>query len=135
MKYFCSYAFTGQDLTSTVKRARLVVDTLGRGEHEVYCDRFDPVVEELEKNDDKKAIFRRALDALRESDTVVAVVASPHKSVGQLIEVGAALDQIKPIYLLEHVSAKGSSYLPEIVTKTFEWDTLDDLIAALGKIP
>jgi hypothetical protein len=117
---FCAYAFTGEDLDVVTKRMRSVVDALNQAGHSAYCNRFDPVVDEIQKRDDIKAIFER--------------VTSPNKSIGQIMEIGIAMSQSKPVYLLEHTSAAGSTYLPKIVTKSISWSTDDELIAGLKTI-
>lgn len=50
------------------------------------------------------------------------------------MEIGIAMSQDKPVYLLEHKSAEGSSYLPRLVDKYYSWDTLDELKDALHKV-
>jgi nucleoside 2-deoxyribosyltransferase len=134
MKIFCAYAFTGEDLDSVTHRMRLVVDTLSVGGHDVYCNRFDDAVPPLQASNDTKGIFRLAFKNIEESDAVVAIVTSPNRSVGQIMEIGAALSRGKPIYLFEHMSAAGSSYLPSVVDGYFQWETLDDLAAALRQV-
>lgn len=134
MKLFCAYAFTGEDIDVVTKRMRLVVDTLNKNGHEAYCNRFDPAVEKLQEQDDTKGIFKDAFKHIEASEAMVAVVASPSRSVGQIMEIGIALSQGKPVYLFEHVSAAGSSYLPKLVDKHFTWGSLDDLQKALAQI-
>lgn len=134
MKIFCAYAFTGEDLDALTNRMKLVVDTLNACGHEAYCNRFDPVVDEIQKKDDIRGIFRRAFDVIEQQEATVAIVTSPNKSVGQIMEFGVALSQGKPVYLLEHSSAKGSTYLSRLATKSYEWTTEEDLIRALKEL-
>lgn len=134
MKIFCSYAFTGLDPDQVVRHMRLVVDTLSAQGHTAYCHRFDPAYDDIQQQNDIKAIFQKALAELAECDAVVAIIMSPHRSVGQLIEIGAALAQDKPVYLFEHESAAGSTYLPQLLTKHFRWNTNDELVAALSSL-
>lgn len=134
MKIFCAYAFTGEDLDVITKRMRLVVGTLNKQGHEAYCNRFDPIVDEIQERDDIKAIFTRAFEVLNENEAVVAIVASPNKSVGQIMEIGVALSQGKPVYLFEHTQAAGATYLPKIVTQTYSWTTEENLRDALKNI-
>lgn len=112
----------------------MVVDTLDSNGHEAYCNRFDPVVEEIQKTDDINAIFKRAFEVLEQNEALVAIVSSPNKSVGQIMEIGVAMSQGKPVYLFEHVTAKGSTYLPKLSTKNFVWKTEEDLEKVLKKI-
>lgn len=134
MKLFCAYAFTGEDLETVTKRMRLVVDTLNQSGHEAYCNRFDSAIDELQANGDTKGIFQEAFKNIESSEALVAVVTSPNKSIGQIMEIGIALSQGKPVFLFEHISAAGSSYLPKLVDKNFEWETEDDLKQALKKV-
>ena len=134
MKIFCAYAFTGEDLDVVTNRMRRVIDTLNSSGHEAYCNRFDPIVDEIQKTDDVKAIFNRAFEVLDQHDALVAIITSPNKSVGQIMEIGVALSQGKPVYLFEHESAKGSTYLPRLVTETYEWSTETELIEEMKKL-
>jgi hypothetical protein len=134
MKLFCAYAFTGEDLDMVKKRMRLVVDTLNSRGHDAYCNLDDPVVEAIKDKDDIPGIFNRAFEVLGEKEALVAIVTSPNKSLGQIMEVGTALSQGKPVYLFEHLSAKNSTYLPKLATETYFWDTLEDLKSALYNI-
>jgi nucleoside 2-deoxyribosyltransferase len=134
MKIFCTYAYTGEDVSVITVRMRMVVDTLTSQGHEVYCNMFDPATEEIEKRGDFRAIFKNAFEALEKSEEVVAIITSPNRSVGQLIEIGAALSQGKPVHLFEHVSAKDATYLPKLVAEFYEWSTDLDLKKALENI-
>ncbi len=134
MKLFCAYAYTGEELEVVTSRMKMVVETLNLAGHSAYCNRFDSIVDELQKNDDIKGIFSLAFKHVAASDAVVAVVASPNKSVGQIMEIGVALSQTKPVYLFEHTSAKNSSYLHKLADKYFVWDTEDDLRKMLSNL-
>lgn len=50
------------------------------------------------------------------------------------MEIGIAMSQSKPVYLFEHSSAEGSSYLPRLVDKHFKWETPEDLQKALAQL-
>lgn len=134
MKIFCAYAFTGEDVTEITKRMRMVVDTLNDSGHEAYCNRFDSIVDSLQEKDDVKGIFREAFKNIRSSDALVAIISSPNRSVGQIMEIGVALSLGMPVYLFEHSSAVGSSYLPKLASKTYTWDSLEELKAALKQV-
>lgn len=134
MKLFCAYAFTGEDIKVLTDRMRKVVDTLNSGGHEAYCNRFDEVVDKLQEQDDIKGIFKEAFKNIEASEAIVAIVTTPSRSIGQIMEIGVAMSQGKPVYLFEHNSAKGSSYLPRLVDEHFSWTTEEDLISALKNI-
>lgn len=126
--YFCAYAFTGENLDIITERMQLVVDTLNSFGNDAYCNLFDPVVEDIKnRGNDVKEVFARAFRVLATKDALVAIVSSPNKSVGQIIEIGVALSQGKPVYLFEHESAAGSTYLPKLVAESFVWSDLGSL--------
>lgn len=134
MKLFCAYAFTGEDLETVTERMRLVIDTLNDSGHDAYCNRFDELVNVLQERNDIKGIFKEAFKNIEKSEALVAIITSPSRSVGQIIEIGVAISQNKPVYLFEHTSAKNSSYLPRLVKKHFVWDTKDELTRLLGQL-
>ena len=84
MKLFCAYAFTGEEIDSVTERMRLVVNTLNANGHEAYCNKFDEVVDKLQEKDDIKGIFKEAFKNLEESEALIAIIASPSKSIGQM---------------------------------------------------
>ncbi len=134
MKLFCAYAFTGEDLDILTNRMRLVIETLNANGHIAYCNRFDQIVDELQAKDDIKGIFNEAFKNIESSEGLVAIITSPNRSIGQIMEIGIALSQKKPVYLFEHKSAEGSSYLPRLVDKHFKWSNESELELALTKI-
>lgn len=133
MKIFCSYAFTGEDIEKVTTRMRGVVGALQNRGFDVYCDRFDAELKVAQNTNDVRAIFHKAFNELADSDAVVAVVASPRKSVGQLMEIGAACSQGIPLYLFEHSSASRSTYLPDLADKVIIWSNDDDLCAKIDE--
>lgn len=62
---------------------RMVVDTLRANGHEAYCNRFDEVVDKLQAQDDIKGIFQEAFKNIQASEAVVAIIASPSRSMGK----------------------------------------------------
>jgi len=134
VKLFCAYAFTGEDLQTVTERMRMVVDTLNANGHDAYCNRFDEVVDRLQEQDDVKGIFKEAFKNIERSEALVAIVTSPNRSIGQIMEIGIAMSQNKPVFLFEHESAAGSSYLPRLVDKHFSWNSSEDLKQRLLEI-
>lgn len=134
MNIFCSYSFTDQSHDITTSRMGSVVDTLGGRGHQVYCNLFDPVAEEMQKNNDFKAIFQRSFSVLGGSEAIVVIIAAPSNSMGQVMEIGVAMSQGKPVYLFEHVSAQNTSFLPRLATNTIPWSTEAELIQALQQL-
>ena len=93
MKLFCAYAFTGEHIDDIDKRMGLVVDTLKANGHEAYCNRFDAVVDQLQAKDDIKGIFNEAFKNLEKSEGLVAIITSPSRSIGQIMEIGIAMSK------------------------------------------
>lgn len=134
MKLFCAYAFTGEDIAVLTKRMKMVVNTLSANGHDAYCNRFDPVIDKLQEQGDTKGIFQEAFKKIRESQAVVAIVTSPNRSIGQIMEIGVAMSQGKPVFLFESRAASGSSYLPQLADRHFVWENLEDLRQSLQNI-
>ncbi len=134
MKLFCAYAFTGEDIVTLTNRMKMVVNTLNKNSHDAYCNRFGPVVDKLQEQDDIKGIFQEAFKNIEESEALVAIITSPNRSIGQIMEIGIAMSQRKPVFLFEHSTASGSSYLPRLVDKHFVWENVEDLRQALQNI-
>lgn len=134
MKLFCSYAYTGEDVTTVTERMRKVVDTLTAQGNEVYCPLFDEQVAPLEAVNDVKGIFTHAFEGIKRQEAVVVIISSERRSEGQLMEIGAALSEEKPVYLLQHQAAVKTSYLPKLVTKTYVWSSEKELLTSLKKI-
>ena len=110
------------------------VDVLNGNGHITYCNLFDPVFDKLIEQNNVKALFQQALDALLDSEVIIAIVSSPKRSVGQIMEVGIALSRDKPFHLFENTNAKDSTYLPKLATETYEWTTEIELEMLLAKI-
>lgn len=135
MNIFCAYAFTVEDIDVVTERMKLAVETLNNNGHDAYCNLFDPVVADIQmRGNDVKEVFARAFEVIESKEALVAIVTSPNKSVGQIIEIGTALSQGKPVYLFEHSSAVGSTYLSKLVTASYEWSDLDSLQIALSNL-
>lgn len=134
MKLFCAYAFTGEDVTLVTERMQMVVNTLNEHGHNAYCNRFDEKVSVLQAQDDIRGIFHDAFIHLKASDAIVAIISSPNRSVGQIMEIGIALSLGKKVYLFEHESAKGSSYLPRLVDEHILWSDSSALQSELIRL-
>jgi nucleoside 2-deoxyribosyltransferase len=131
MKLFCAYAFTGENLEDVTERMHLVTNTLKEAGHDAYCNLFDEHRATLVGT---KAICMHAFEMLKKHDVVVAIVASERRSEGLLMEMGAGFALGKPVYLMQHTAAAGTSYLPELAEKTWSWTSPDDLKAALREL-
>ena len=87
---FCSYAFTSEDEAVVRARMRTVVAALRQVGCAVYCNLFDPAWPSYHTPGE---FIRRALSVLPQYDMMLVVQASPRRSEGMLMEVGAALVQ------------------------------------------
>lgn len=134
MKLFCAYAFTGEDVDEVTSLMQLVIDSLSAKGHDVYCERFDRVATDMGARGDMKSLFARVFEFIEEKDAVVVIVTSPSRSIGQLMEIGVALNLNKPIYLFEHTSAEQSSYLSKLADKSFVWSSKEDLAKQLKNV-
>lgn len=134
MKLFCSVAMTGENTTDVIQRTQQVATVLQEVGYEVYAQPLDSSLDGVAPGD-VKTFLRYAFEKLNECDGLVVIVTSPQKSEGQLMEVGVALAESKPIYLFLHVSAQHvSSHLPKVATKTFLWRTEEELSQALRQL-
>ncbi len=128
MKIFCSFAQTGEDTRLVQERMERVVALLTSLGHEVYCILFDAERDKFQMNGE---FLKLALGNIKQYDHVLAIVTSERRSEGMLMEIGAAIELGKPIYLLQHESSVGKTYLPEIADKHKTWLDEDDLIQQL----
>ncbi len=71
-----------------------------------------------------------AIDELKECTKLVAIVASDHRSQGQLMEIGAAIALGMPVMTLMNVSAKGTGYIedPHISSESQFWHDDEELL-------
>ena len=131
MKIFCSYAYTGEDAAAVDARMRRIVDELAAAGHEAYCISFDEAAQHFTS---PAQYMRRALARLPTCDAVFALMTSPRRSEGQLMEIGAALVLDKPIFLAQHNSASEKSYLQTVVNETHTWHTDQELITVIRSL-
>ena len=130
---FCSYAFTGEDEAVVRARMRTVVAALEQVGCAVYCNLFDPAWPSYHTPGE---FVRRALSVLPQYDMMLVVQASPRRSEGMLMEVGAALALGKPIVLAQHHSVGQQSYLSDelIATQTEVWHSEAELPAVVQRL-
>ncbi len=133
MNLFLSYAYTDRNPEEATREATLIVETLKSLGHTVYCDRFDPVLATAQQTGDVKTIFDHLLPKIPAMDRLIVIVSSPQRSVGQLIEVGAALAQHVVVDLYESASAAGTSYLPQLASSHHVWQDYEDLSDQLSR--
>jgi nucleoside 2-deoxyribosyltransferase len=113
----------------------IVVNTLNEAGHEAYCNRFDSDVEKIQGKGRLDQIFRSAFDNIKSRDVLVVIIESPKVSLGTLMEIGVALDHDMPVYLFAKKGIDWLSYLPKLATKTFEWESEQDLFEKLKTVP
>lgn len=135
MKIFVSYAFTGEDRQTLTSRLGRLRDTFERHGVEHYINMLDDGYDEMEARQATPGEYLRvAFRDLGDSDVVLVIMSSPRRSEGVLMEVGASAWLGKKIILLQHQSAVGSSYLPNLADETIVWDTEDSLIESVEKL-
>lgn len=132
MKIFCSYSFTGEEYSTVQQRMSHVVGALKKSGHDPYCLMFDPSDDSPHRGGDAAAALRYAIAKMESCDCVAVIVSSDRRSEGQLIEIGAAEHLCKPIYLFQHHTATGKSYLPQLAAVTRQWHKLEDLEQTLS---
>lgn len=127
MKLFCSYAFSGEDLTEVDIRMRMIVDALQSTGHEAYCDRFSASILKKVDENDVLGTFLEDFEILKQHEGLVAFITSPLKSVGMIMEIGVAISNNIPVYIYEHTSAVGSSYIPKLAKASFVYEDDNEL--------
>lgn len=132
MNLFCSFAYTGEDIKIVTDRMRRVVDLLDASGYQAYCNLFDSAIKDTLAKGDIKGIFADAFDKLSQCDAIVVIISSPSRSIGQIMEIGVGFHEGKKIYIFEHESAIGTSYLHEFGDKHYTWKTDDDLLRVLA---
>ena len=123
-RVFCSYAHTGENMDDVRPMMKLIVDILKENHFNSYCDLFDKSVDNLSEPDQ---FINSALGQLANCDALLVVQTSSRRSEGMLIEIGAALVQHKPIFLLQNKSAIGSTYIDKLSKRTVNWDSQKDI--------
>lgn len=130
MRIFLSHAYTNEDHAIVRTRMKKIVDLFAKQGVEAYCDLFDPRCDILTT---PKQFIESAIEEIRQSDKVLVLMTSPHRSEGMLIEVGAALTLKKPIVLMQQVRSVESTYLDELVQQTLIWNDEEALFKQLEK--
>src|SRR3989344_7019306 len=98
MKVFISYRFTGEDPSKLKELIEKIDSTLKEHQHKPLTTFWDK--ERFERdNSSMKEIMQTALEYIDKSDTYLAIVKSPEKSEGMLIEYGYAVSKRKKIIL------------------------------------
>lgn len=129
MRIFCSYAFTGEDQVVLQKRLSSLRSVFERCSVGYYINCFAPEWQSMmDCNVTGGEFLQLALKELKKCDKVLVIMASPRRSEGMLMEVGAAACLKKPIILAQHQSAVGQTYLTTVAEHTLTWNTDDELI-------
>lgn len=133
-KLFISFAFTGQAKEDVEARLGAIFSTLQELDVEFYCNYYDPIIESFTS---PGQYIKHATEQLKNCrGGVLALVATEHRSEGQLLELGAAYGQGLPIRTLVHESVIGKSYIndPSISTNTATWDSLEGIPDAIRTV-
>ena len=126
-KVFLSFAFTDHDPDIVVARMRKIVDVLAARDITAYCNEFDKRVKDFTQ---PGQYIKSALPEIAKNDVYLAIVTSDHRSIGQLMEFGVAKYLQKPVFLLQHSSAVGTTYLDDklLSDSVHVWSTDDELL-------
>ena len=127
MKYFISYAWTGEDKKVVTQRMATVRDVLNKHNVAHYINLFD----------ERTKSFTHPGEFVQ--DAMIVVKSSARKSEGQLMEIGAALYEKKPVSLLLHESAADQTYIDDslisdMVVSWNESNLKESLLALLDEL-
>ena len=127
MKYFISYAWTGEDQKVVTQRMATVRDLLNKHNVAHYINLFD----------ERTKSFTHPGEFVQ--DAMIVVKSSARKSEGQLMEIGAALYEKKPVSLLLHESAADQTYIDDslisdMVVSWNESNLKESLLALLDEL-
>lgn len=116
-------------------RMQGVVKSLQKAGFEAYCPLFDEIKIKLQEEGDIKAIFDLAFKSIGESDAFLIIVNSARKSEGQLMEIGAAMFNKKPVIRAIHEDyINEQTHLKYLASKTITWNNEGDLFSQLEKL-
>lgn len=130
---FLSFAYTGQDQAVIEQRMKKLYDMFTRVGIKTYCNLYDDNCKEFTLPGE---FVCAAIEELKSCTKLVAIVASDHRSQGQLMEIGAAIALNLPVVTLMNESAKGSGYIedPHISLETYYWHTDDQLLQSVNEM-
>ena len=136
MKYFISYAWTGEDQKVVTQRMATVRDLLNKHNVAHYINLFD---ERTKSFTHPGEFVQDAMDRIKECDAMIVVKSSARKSEGQLMEIGAALYEKNPVSLLLHESAADQTYIDDslisdMVVSWNESNLKESLLALLDEL-
>lgn len=132
MKIFISYRYTGEDHTALKGILEKITQAFESKGCSVFCsfgynDFFQ------KENYSNKQILDYALRELNETDYVFALVKSPEKSEGMLLELGYAYSKGKKIILAKKSDVQ-TTFVQEISEQIIDFDSLDELYDKLQKL-
>ena len=135
MKFFISYAFTGEDEAKLRARLQNIKALFTDAHVDCYINIYDQQYQSLvDKQADGGEYLRLALKNMERCNTVLVVNTSERRSEGILMEVGAAMALGKKIVLAQHQSSVGKTYLPTVVNSTFVWNEEAELLTKIGQL-
>jgi len=128
---FLSFAFTGQDQAVIEHRMQRIYELLRDAGIKAYCNLYDDNCKDFTMPGE---YIVAAIEELKECTKLLAIVASDHRSQGQLMEIGAALALGLPVLTLMNDSAKGTGYIEDshISSETEFWHTDEDLMSLIA---
>jgi nucleoside 2-deoxyribosyltransferase len=133
MKIFIAYKFSGEGNKDTLKLTLgKISNALESSKHKTFIHLRD-IENWEEKGLSSKDIISRALNELKKCDAILALVMSPEKSEGLLLEVGFAKALNKKIFLAVKKNAN-TIFLREIADDIFEFDDIEEITDEIKKI-
>lgn len=124
---FLSFAYTGQDQSVIEQRMEKIYHIFTQAGIKVYCNLYDDNCNGFTLPGE---FVCAAIEELKSCTKMVAIVASDHRSQGQLMEIGAAIAIGMPVVTLMNESAKGTGYIedPHISSETQYWHNDEELL-------
>ncbi len=132
MNIFLSFRFTGADMAETDKFLGQVCEQLSQAGHDPICTFWkEPFFQENKYN--LKQVFNYAFKELDKADMLLALVDSPEKSTGMLLEIGYAKAKGKKIIMAVKKGVNAGT-LPEFADEVFEFYKVEDIIKAIEEV-
>jgi nucleoside 2-deoxyribosyltransferase len=125
MKIFISYKFSNQDIHELKSNLNIVSKALRKNGHEDFIF-FRDIQNYITGELSSKEIINRALNELHSCDAILALVTTPEKSEGLLLEVGYAKAQGKTIILAIKKDTR-AIFLRDLADKIIEFEDIKEL--------
>lgn len=132
MKIYISYKFTGADPEALKQQLQAVTGILEKSGNSTFIYFRD--VQNWQKGGlSTKEIIKGAFSAIDKQDSIFALVDSPDKSEGMLLEVGYAKALGKKLIVAIQKEA-GAVFLRDLADELIEYKNIDDLLRRLNTV-